>query len=76
MLCEGLIEEVEVVVGAPVANAVDELRCEQITSRTAKARRSSYASHWLYSARTAATFSLRDPVEESAMLQACGACSD
>lgn len=32
VLCERLIERIEVVVGAPVADAVGELCCEQITS--------------------------------------------
>ena len=31
VLCEGLIKRVEVVIGAPVADAVGEMCCEQIT---------------------------------------------
>ena len=37
--------------------------------RAARASRSSWHSHWLYRARTAAMFSLRDPTEDSAMMR-------
>ena len=67
VLHERFIERVQVVVCAPVPYAIGELCREQIASAGSEDEQSSYVSHWLYRARIAATFSLRDPLDESAM---------